>query len=89
MEEFELEKLRWIGWDELVKIKPKFPHYKPIETKIMRKFIDDAVLIGDYAFDVRLRPPERPLYAWETIEDYRIWMILKSLRIDAIVRMFE
>jgi len=50
----------------------------------MKEFMYRRIIEGEYIFDVRLYPPERPLRPFETPEDYRIWQILHAKRIDAV-----
>jgi len=62
----------------------KLPHFKKEEYEVMKEFLNRRILVGEWKFDVKLFPPERPLRPFETPLDYRIWQHLHAKRIDAV-----
>jgi len=72
-----------------------FPHFKPQEIRIWREFLARRRSHGRFEYDVKLPPPERPLRPFETPQEYRIWQILHSHRIDVVeylpdrIRIYE
>ena len=62
----------------------RFPHAKPIETEILKKWLEQAPLGTEYEFDVRLYPEIRPLRPTDDPEMYYAWMMLRAKRIDVV-----
>jgi len=66
-------------------LKPSYPHFKPIETQLAKKFMIRYPIIGNYIFDFRL-PIDVP-EDWERHpEPIRKMLIsLKQRRIDLVI----
>lgn len=67
-----------------VKERLVFKHYKPRELDVAREFIRRRILVGEYYFNVLLKPPERPKRPWETDDEYKLWQFLRSKEIDCV-----
>ena len=68
---------------------PKYPHFKPIETQIAKKFLRKFRIPGNYIFDFRL-PVELP----PRVEEYppevrRALRSLKARRLDIVIETKE
>jgi len=67
----------------------KFPHMRPAEAELMRKFHLKDILRGTWSYDVKLYP-ELPLRAKEWSEsEKRMWLELHALRIDAVCETID
>jgi len=68
---------------------PKYPHFKPIETQIAKKFLRKYRIPGNYIFDFRLPvelPPRVELYPPEVRRALRA---LKARRLDIVIETKE
>lgn len=68
----------------MMELRPKFPHFKEHETRILREFLAKKELEGRYEFDVRLFPEIKPLEEGADPGAYYAWLMLRAKRIDAL-----
>ena len=79
-------KPRRYSFHELRTAFPKrLPHYKIKETEILNRFIKLGHLVGDYVFDFRLPYELTEGEKLLPVEEQRMLVSLKSMRIDAVV----
>ena len=64
----------------------KFPHFKPIETEIMKKFLAKGIIVGDYEFDYRLPYPAPAGFELKPTWEQKMITAYRQKRIDAICR---
>jgi len=62
----------------------KFPHFTPDEAEVLREFIAQKVLVGDWSFDVRLKSEKAELAAEYPPEIRSMWEAVTAKRIDAV-----
>lgn len=63
----------------------RFPHSKPIEKEIMRRFLDSRILAGTVALDFRLPYELSPEQQRRAAEERAMIIALKQHRIDAVI----
>ncbi|MEA3420685.1 MAG: hypothetical protein U9Q97_03280 [Acidobacteriota bacterium] len=65
-------------------MKPKYPHMRQWEEKIMTKFHDLKLLKAEWTYDVPLKVRHTPTPDYMTRNENALWQILTSKRIDAL-----
>jgi len=79
----KLLSLKWLTDEQVRRMRFKFPHMKPLETKIFTAFLDKFKPRGLFAFDVRLEV-EVPKHPEVSPEEHEIFKVLSAKRIDAL-----
>ena len=79
----KLEELEWYTWEMCLRLRRRFPHFKPFEAEIFESWLRHGYLRGYYAFDVRLPVEiERPVGV--PLEAHEIYEALSAKRIDVL-----
>ena len=67
-------------------VRAQFAHLKADEKAIAERFERNALLVGEYVYDVHLDVPEIRFPAHWTKKDVETWSDLRAKRIDLVVK---
>ncbi len=65
-------------------VKPTYPHMSPMEDLALQMFKSSNIINGLWKYDVHLKTPESVLPPGTPANYKKMWLMLKSKRIDAL-----